>query len=68
MEKMKIYTPFIKLEAALKYAGITTTGGEAKMLIQDSLVKVNGETCTQRGRKLVSGDKIEIQKRIFVIE
>jgi ribosome-associated protein len=68
MEKIKIYTPFIKLEAALKYSGITMTGGEAKAIIQDGAVKVNGEVCNQRGRKLVSGDKIGIQEKIFVIE
>jgi len=68
MEKIKIYTPFIKLEAALKYAGVTMTGGEAKLLIQDGLVRVNGEECNQRGKKLVLGDKVEIQGKVYVVE
>jgi ribosome-associated protein len=68
MEKVKIYTAFIKLEAALKYAGVTSTVGEAKVIIQEGSVKVNGEPCNQRGKKLVSGDKIEIENKTFTIE
>ena len=51
-----IGTEFIKLEAALKYANATESGGMAKNVIQDGLVKVNGEVCTMRGKKLYPGD------------
>ena len=58
MEKqtIAITTEFIKLEALLKYAALVGTGGEAKVLIQDGHVTVNGETCTMRGKKLRPGD------------
>lgn len=52
-----IGTEFIKLEAALKFANATESGGMAKNVIQDGLVKVNGEVCTMRGKKLYPGDK-----------
>ena len=53
---LDIQTEFIKLEAALKYAALTATGGEAKAFILDGQVTVNGETCTMRGKKLHDGD------------
>ena len=58
MEKreVKIHTEFIKLEALLKFEGLTGTGGEAKERIQAGQVTVNGEVCAQRGRKLRPGD------------
>ena len=54
MEKkeLRIKTDYIKLDAALKFAGEVGTGGEAKMLIADGKVFVNGENCTERGKKL----------------
>ena len=55
-EKIKISTEFIKLEALLKFAGVVETGGEAKLAIQEGDVKVNGEVCTMRGKKLRPGD------------
>ena len=60
VKEVKISTEFIKLEAFLKFAGAVSTGGEAKNLIQDSLVKVNGEVCTMRGKKLRPGDTVEL--------
>ena len=51
-----IGTEFIKLEAAMKYANAAESGGMAKNVIQDELVKVNGEICTMRGKKLYPGD------------
>ena len=54
-----IYTEFIKLESFLKLANAVDSGGVAKNVIQDSLVKVNGEICTMRGKKLRPGDKVE---------
>ena len=60
MQEIRITTEFIKLEAFLKLAGAVSTGGEAKNRIQDGQVKVNGETCTMRGKKLRPGDRAVI--------
>ena len=60
MEKIEIYSEFIKLDAFLKFASLVGTGGEAKMLIQDGLVLVNDEVCTQRGKKLRAGDRVTL--------
>ena len=51
-----IGTEFIKLESAMKLANIIPSGGTAKLVIQEGLVTVNGETCTMRGKKLYPGD------------
>ncbi len=59
METIKLRDDFIKLGQALKLAGLVETGVDAKFVIQDGLVKVNGQTETQRGKKLVAGDVIE---------
>ena len=67
-ERVKIETEFIKLQDLLKFAGAVETGGEAKLLIQDGEVKVNGEVCTMRGRKLRPGDRAELDGRIFTVE
>lgn len=53
---LPIETEFIKLDAALKYAALVATGGEAKEVIAEGLVTVNGEVCTMRGKKLRPGD------------
>ncbi len=55
---MKIDTEFIKLDSFLKLMGWVGTGGEAKMLIQDGQVLVNGEVETRRGKKLYPGDVV----------
>ena len=65
---VKIETPFIRLDALLKFAGAVETGGEAKLLIQDGEVKVNGEVCTMRGKKLSPGDRAELDGRICIVE
>ena len=52
MENITIETEFIKLDALLKFAALTATGGEAKQVIADGMVAVNGETCTMRGKKI----------------
>lgn len=57
-KEVTIHTDFIKLEALLKFAGLTTTGGEAKERIQAGEVQVNGQICTQRGKKLQPGDQV----------
>ena len=58
MENITIETEFIKLDALLKFAALTATGGEAKQVIADGMVAVNGETCTTRGRKIRPGDEV----------
>ena len=60
MEKIVITTEYIKLQDLLKFANIVSTGGEAKIIIQEGLVKVNGEGCTMRGKKLRPGDDVEV--------
>ena len=57
-EKIAIRTEFIKLDSFLKYAGLAETGGQAKDAIQAGAVLVNGEVCTQRGKKLRPGDLV----------
>ena len=57
---VKIDTEFIKLQDLLKYSGLCETGGQAKVLIQDGYVKVNGEVCTMRGKKMRNGDVAEL--------
>lgn len=68
MKSVKIETPFIKLDSLLKLADMVSSGGEAKMVIQDGLVKVNGEVCTMRGKKMYPGDTAELQGRSCVVE
>ena len=58
METITINTEYIKLDALLKYAALVGTGGEAKTVIAEGLVTVNGEVCTMRGKKLRPGDRV----------
>ena len=67
MEKILIHTEFIKLDSLLKLAGRVETGGEAKLLIQNGLVQVNGEVCTMRGKKLRAGDTVTLEGRTVAI-
>ena len=67
-ETVKIETEFIRLQDLLKFAGAVETGGEAKLLIQEGEVKVNGEVCTMRGKKLRPGDRAELDGRIYLVE
>ena len=60
MTEIEIYSDFIKLDAFLKFCGAVGTGGEAKLRIADGEVRVNGEVCTQRGKKLRSGDSVTL--------
>lgn len=62
-----ITTEFIRLDSAMKLADIAETGGIAKMMIQDGEVKVNGEVCLSRGKKLRLGDSFEYEKVIHNI-
>ena len=65
---IKLREEYIKLGQAVKAAGFVDSGVEAKIVIQDGLVKVNGEVDTRRGRKLVAGDKVEFEGNIIDIE
>lgn len=58
MDKIGIHSEFIKLDAFLKLSGLAETGGEAKLMVADGEVLVNGEVCTQRGKKLRPGDTV----------
>lgn len=62
MEKITINTEFIKLDSLLKFAALVGTGGEAKYVISEGMVKVNGEVCTMRGKKIYPGDKVEFER------
>ena len=55
---VEITTTFIKLDNFLKFAGVCSTGGEAKVRIKEEEFAVNGEVCTMRGKKLYPGDTI----------
>ena len=61
METIAIRDEFIKLGQAMKLARLVDSGVEAKLVIQDGKVKVNGEICLQRGKKLYGGDTFEFE-------
>lgn len=61
MTKITITTEFIKLQDLLKLASLVSTGGEAKIVIQDGMVSVNGEICTMRGKKIREGDVVRFR-------
>ena len=63
-----IYSDFIKLQDAMKFASLVATGGEAKQLILEEMVKVNGEVCTMRGQKLYPGDVFTFDGQGYVIQ
>ena len=68
METIQIQTDFIKLDAFLKFAALVGTGGEAKLVIVDGLVQVNGEVCTMRGKKLRAGDTVTFADQTLLVE
>lgn len=68
MEIITINTDFIKLDALLKYAAVVGTGGEAKIVIAEEMVKVNDEICTMRGKKIYPGDKVSFGSAELKIE
>lgn len=68
MEEVRIKDEFIKLGQALKLANLVESGVDAKFVIQDGLVEVNGKVCTQRGKKLVDGDQVSFEGNTFVIK
>lgn len=65
--KISIKEEFIRLDSAMKLADMVVTGGHAKVVIQNGEVKVNGETCLMRGKKLHKGDKVEFENSGFEI-
>ena len=67
MEKITIETEYIKLDSLLKFAAVVGTGGEAKYVISEGMVTVNGEVCTMRGKKLRPGDKVSFQGLDFEV-
>lgn len=66
-ENVKINTDFIRLDAFLKFKGLAETGGHAKIIINDGLVKVNNEVCASRGKKIKSGDTVSFYGTDYVI-
>jgi Uncharacterized conserved protein len=67
MENIVIHTEFIKLQDLLKIANAVSSGGEAKERIQNGEVRVNGEICTQRGKKIRPGDVTELSGRQYAV-
>lgn len=61
MNLIQIESEFIKLDQLLKFSTVVDSGGVAKLLIQEECVLVNGEVCTQRGRKIYPNDVIDIE-------
>lgn len=57
-QEIAIHTEYIKLDQLLKFAGLAETGGQGKELVQDGEVKVNGEVCLMRGKKIRAGDVV----------
>lgn len=67
METITITTEFIKLQDLMKFAHMTGSGGEAKILIQDGQVLVDGEPCLQRGRKIRPGNTVTFQNKMYSV-
>lgn len=65
---VKIKTEFIKLDQLLKFAGAASIGSEAKELVLDGKVAVNGEICTMRGKKIRSGDTVTVNGHDITVE
>ena len=61
MKEIKISTEFIKLDQFLKHVGVVQTGGQAKMMIKDGMIKLNKEVVIERGKKIRKDDIIEIE-------
>ena len=66
-EKIAIKTDFIKLDQLLKFSGVADIGSEAKQMVLDGIVNVNGEICTMRGKKIRPGDLVEITGEDMII-
>lgn len=66
-QPVSIDTDYIKLDSFLKLANLVMSGGEAKLVIQEGLVTVNGQTETRRGRKLYPGDRVELSEQVVMV-
>lgn len=66
--EIKINTEFIRLDSFLKICNAVQSGGHAKIVIQNGDVKVNGEVCTLRGKKLRIDDKVEFESQIYIVK
>ncbi len=66
--EVKITTEFIKLDQLLKFAGAVSIGSEGKEMVQSGKVKVNGEVCTMRGKKIRSGDIVTVNNQDITVE
>ncbi|NCC87459.1 MAG: RNA-binding S4 domain-containing protein [Clostridia bacterium] len=66
-EILNISGDIIPLDSALKFSGIVSTGGQAKIIIQAGEVKVNGEVCDKRTKKLRNGDKFEFENKLYEV-
>lgn len=67
-EKIKIDSEYIRLQDLLKLSGVCSTGGMAKIVIQNGEVLVNGEVCTMRGKKMRHGDTAEYDNTLIEVE
>lgn len=68
MKEIEIATPFIRLDALLKLAGITLSGGEAKKAVQSGLVMVNDQVCIERGRKVYPGGVVSYMGQVIKVK
>lgn len=68
MKSVKISTEYIRLDQFLKWAGLADTGSDAKYMINEGKVTVNGEVEQRRGRKLKTGDKVEFEGDVYLVE
>ena len=66
-KEVPISTEYIMLEAFLKLADLVPSGGVAKTLIQNGELRVNGEVCTMRGRKLRPGDRVQLDAGVYLV-
>lgn len=67
MQEVRITGEYIKLDSLLKFENLVMSGGEAKVVIQDGMVTVNGEVCTMRGKKIRAGDRVSFADHELVI-
>ena len=68
MHVIEITTEYIKLQDLLKFADVASTGGEAKLMVQEGQVLVNGEVCTMRGKKIRPGDDVLADDQHYTVK
>ena len=67
VEEIPIITEYIKLDSFLKLSGVCLTGGQAKELVLEGAVRLNGESVTERGKKLRPGDRVAVAGKVFLL-